>query len=50
MNEVNFFPPSQIAQKSCEAGVGKCKLPLSRMFLLAVLAGAFIAFVSSCEF
>jgi formate/nitrite transporter len=44
MNEVNFFPPSQIAQKSCEAGVGKCKLPLSRMFLLAVLAGAFIAF------
>lgn len=44
MNEVNFFPPAQIAQKFCEAGVGKCKLSFKKMFLLAILAGVFIAF------
>ncbi len=44
MNELNFFPPAQIAQKFCDAGVGKCKLEIKKMLLLAVLAGVFIAF------
>lgn len=44
MNELNFFAPAQVAQKFCEVGVGKCRLPLKKMFLLAILAGVFIAF------
>ncbi len=44
MNDVNFFPPAQIAQKFCDAGLAKCKLPLRKMFSLAILAGVFIAF------
>lgn len=44
MNDVNFFPPKDVAAKMCEAGVGKCRLPLLKMFLLAILAGVYIAF------
>lgn len=44
MNEVNFFPPAQVAQKFCDAGLAKCKLSLKKMFSLAILAGVFIAF------
>jgi len=44
MNEVNFFPPKDIAAKMCETGVGKCKLPVLKMFVLAILAGVYIAF------
>ncbi|MFU2158512.1 formate/nitrite transporter family protein [Caldisericum sp. AR60] len=44
MNDVNFFPPKDVAAKMCETGVGKCRLPLLKMFLLAILAGVYIAF------
>uniref|UniRef100_A0A7C4XTS1 Formate/nitrite transporter family protein n=1 Tax=Caldisericum exile TaxID=693075 RepID=A0A7C4XTS1_9BACT len=44
MNDVNFFPPKDVAGKVCEAGVGKCKLPILKMFILAILAGVYIAF------
>ncbi|MEF3245194.1 MAG: formate/nitrite transporter family protein [Caldisericaceae bacterium] len=44
MNEVNFFPPKEVAQKLCEAGVSKCRLPILKMFVLAILAGVYIAF------
>ena len=38
-----LLSPAEIAVKAEEAGVSKATLPLSRMFVLAVLAGAFIA-------
>ena len=38
-----LLSPTEIAVKAEEAGVTKATLPLSRMFVLAVLAGAFIA-------
>lgn len=44
MNDVNFFPPKDVASKICETGVGKCKLPILKMFILAILAGVYIAF------
>jgi formate/nitrite transporter len=44
MNDVNFFPPKDVAAKMCETGVGKCKLPILKMFILAILAGVYIAF------
>ncbi len=44
MNEVNFFPPKEVAQKLCETGISKCKLPILKMFVLAILAGVYIAF------
>jgi len=44
MNDVNFFLPKDVAGKVCEAGVGKCKLPILKMFILAILAGVYIAF------
>jgi formate/nitrite transporter len=46
MNDVNFFPPKDVAAKMCETGVGKCKLPILKMFILAILAGVYIAFVA----
>lgn len=44
MNEMNLFPPAQIAEKVRDVGVGKCKIPMKKFFVLAILAGAFIAF------
>jgi formate/nitrite transporter len=44
MNDVNFFPPKDVAAKMCDTGVGKCKLPILKMFILAILAGVYIAF------
>ena len=36
--------PKEIAEAICESGGAKAELPLDRMFVLAVLAGAYIAF------
>jgi formate/nitrite transporter len=36
--------PKEIADAICESGGAKAELPLDRMFVLAVLAGAYIAF------
>lgn len=36
--------PREIAETLCEVGVSKAELPLDRMFVLAILAGAYIAF------
>jgi formate/nitrite transporter len=36
--------PKEIAETLCEAGASKAELPLDRMFVLAILAGAYIAF------
>ncbi|PIW11064.1 MAG: FdhC protein, partial [Caldiserica bacterium CG17_big_fil_post_rev_8_21_14_2_50_35_7] len=44
MNELNLFPPPQIAEKMRDVGIGKCKIPMKKFFVLAILAGAFIAF------
>jgi formate/nitrite transporter len=44
MNQTNFLSPKEIAEKWIDTGINKCKLPISKMFLLAVLAGAYIAF------
>jgi formate/nitrite transporter len=38
--------PKEIAEAVCESGGAKAELPLDRMFILAVLAGAYIAFGS----
>jgi len=36
--------PKEIAETLCEAGVSKAELSLDKMFVLAILAGAYIAF------
>ena len=36
--------PPEIAESVCDAGCKKTKLPLGRMFVLAILAGAYIGF------
>ena len=41
---LEVIPPARIAQLVEEVGVKKCALPLQKLFVLAVLAGAFIAF------
>ena len=41
---MNFFGPAQIAQNYCEAGKGKVSPTIPKMFLLGIMAGAFIAF------
>ncbi|MEJ2215598.1 MAG: formate/nitrite transporter family protein [Gemmatimonadota bacterium] len=40
---VDAFAPTQVARKVLDVGVSKAKLPLADSFVLAVLAGAFIA-------
>lgn len=42
--EAVFQPPAQTAKALADAGEVKAKLPLGRMFLLGVLAGAYIGF------
>jgi formate/nitrite transporter len=44
MNELNLFSPPQIAEKVRDACHGKCRVPTKKFFVLAILAGAFIAF------
>lgn len=40
---MNFFPPAEIAKNYITTGKGKVNTPVPKMFLLAVLAGVFIA-------
>ena len=40
---MNFFSPAEVAKNYVSAGVAKAHTPVLRMFLLSVLAGAFIA-------
>ncbi|MGI6777532.1 MAG: formate/nitrite transporter family protein [Acetivibrionales bacterium] len=42
--EKAFLTPKEIAEATINAGVTKSKLPISKMFLLGILAGIFIAF------
>ena len=44
MSDLNLFLPKQIAEKIKEACYGKCRIPTKKFFVLAILAGAFIAF------
>jgi len=46
MSEQNFLTPSEIAEYTVEAGVKKTKLTAINMFILGILAGAFIAFAA----
>lgn len=41
---MNFFTPAQVAQNYIAAGKTKANMAIGKMLLLAVLAGAFIAF------
>jgi formate transporter len=43
LNHIDAFIPAEMAERAEEIGVKKTNLPLETMFLLAVLAGAFIA-------
>lgn len=43
-NQTDAYKPAQIAQLIESAGVAKAALPAGQMFVLAVLAGAFIGF------
>src|SRR5450756_1146017 len=42
--DLPMFTPPQIAEKLGDVGQGKCRMPMKRFFVLAILAGAFIAF------
>lgn len=44
MNDSNFLSPKEVATKWSETGLSKCKIPVLKMFILAVLAGVYIAF------
>ena len=40
---MNLFPPAEVAKNYIATGKGKVSTPVPKMFLLAVLAGVFIA-------
>ena len=42
--EKRFLAPKEIANAMVNVGVGKANLPVGSMFLLGILAGAFIGF------
>lgn len=46
MGEQKYLTPAEIAECTLEAGVKKAKLTKANMVLLAILAGAFIAFAA----
>ncbi|MHC1720444.1 MAG: formate/nitrite transporter family protein [Clostridiaceae bacterium] len=46
MNEKNYLAPDEIAKYTIEAGIKKTKLTTLNMFILGILAGAFIAFAA----
>lgn len=48
-NDFNAYTPKEMAQKAVKVGVAKANLGAGPMFLLAVLAGAFIA-LGACFF
>lgn len=41
---MNLFTPSETAENICKSGITKGKMPLLKMILLGICAGAFIAF------
>ena len=41
--------PAEIAKNYVNVGVGKARLPISKMLLLGIMAGAFIAFGAVCS-
>lgn len=44
MNPINFFAPSEVSKNYIVIGKAKVNMPLSKMLILAVMAGMFIAF------
>lgn len=46
MSNKNFLSPPEIAEYAIDAGMKKAKLPALNLFLLGILAGAFIAFAA----
>lgn len=46
MSEQKYLSPAEIAEYTIEAGVKKTKLTIINMFILGILAGAFIAFAA----
>jgi formate transporter len=46
MESKNFLTPAEIAAATIQAGINKVKLSKRNMFVLGILAGAFIAFAS----
>lgn len=42
--DLPMFTPPQIAEKMGDVCQGKCRTPMKKLFVLAILAGAFIAF------
>lgn len=40
---MNLFSPAEVAKNYVNVGKGKANLPIAKMFLLAIMAGAFIA-------
>jgi formate/nitrite transporter FocA (FNT family) len=43
----NFYSPKEITKISIENGVNKANMPFIKQFVLAILAGSFIAFASA---
>lgn len=43
---INFTPPAQLARSLVKIGEKKARLPLNKMFLLAILAGIYIGFAA----
>lgn len=46
MENRNFLTPAEIAKATIQAGINKAQLSKRNMFILGILAGAFIAFAS----
>lgn len=46
MAQNNFLTPPELAQSFVSVGVGKAKLPISKMILLGILAGVYIGFAA----
>lgn len=41
---MNFLTPAEIAAATANAGKAKCEMPILKMFLMGILAGAYIGF------
>jgi formate/nitrite transporter len=46
MADNNFLTPPELAKSFVNVGVGKAKLPISKMILLGILAGVYIGFAA----
>ena len=42
--ENSFYTPSEVIKSNIKSAVAKANLPLAKMILLGMMAGAFIAF------